>query len=82
MEVDVSQLKKATRPLVVIDDVVTRGTSFIAAVALLGREYPGAVISAFAMVRAVGGQGTEIEVIPSSCRGTIRPDGNWGRRQP
>lgn len=71
-----------TRPMLVVDDVVTRGTSFIAAISLLQAYFPEASISAFAMVRVMSGAGVEVENLIEPYRGTIRASGKWGQRSP
>lgn len=66
--------------IVVIDDIVTRGTMFLAAVARLKEAYPAANVRAFALIRTMSGQ--EIPHILEPCRGAIYRRDAWGTRRP
>src|ERR1700690_929770 len=52
-----------TKSIVVVDDFVTRGTSFVATIGMLREAFPRSSISAFAMVRTMSGEGVEVERI-------------------
>jgi hypothetical protein len=71
-----------TTPMIVVDDFVTRGTSFVATVAMLRKAYPKTQIRAFAIVRVLSGTGVEISKPVDAYRGTIIARGKWGHRSP
>src|SRR6185436_16939767 len=58
------------RRIVVIDDVITKGATLIAAVSLLKEKFPSADIKAFALVRTLGLQ-RDIDQILDPCIGTV-----------
>jgi len=60
----------APAQFLLIDDVVTRGTTLLAAAMRLREAYPHAPIRGFALLRTLGG--TEIERLWLPCRGLIR----------
>lgn len=68
------------RSIVVVDDVVTRGTMLLASVSRLKDTYPNAEIFAFALVRTMSGVDVASPIDP--CRGVIAADGLWCRRRP
>lgn len=70
----------APRSIVVVDDVVTRGTMFLAAVGRLQDFYPQARIRAFGMVRTMSG--VEVTQLIDICRGSIYRHNDWGTRSP
>jgi hypothetical protein len=67
--------------MVVVDDVVTKGSMLLAAVSRVKEAYPLAEVAAFALVRTLGLQ-PEIESIVDPCLGTIRLVGDEGDRVP
>ncbi len=64
--------------IVVVDDIVTRGATLIAAAARLAEVYPGATIRAFAVARTKKMAGG----IEEPCVGTISVNNGQCRRQP
>jgi hypothetical protein len=66
--------------IVLIDDVVTRGTTVLAAASRIVEAYPSAEVRAFACVRTMSGQ--EIEDFEAPCVGWIEPAGRWTHREP
>jgi predicted amidophosphoribosyltransferase len=75
-----------SRPLLVpkaitlVDDVVTRGSTFIGMIPRLEQAFPNVEISCFALVRTESdGELTEIW---DSVEGRIAYDGRWLRRTP
>lgn len=67
--------------IVVVDDVVTKGTTAIAAISRLAEAYPDAQISLFAVVRTKG-LVPDIDRIIEPVIGIITLDGDEGDRQP
>lgn len=65
----------------VIDDVVTKGTTLLAAVARIREAFPAADVRAFALVRTMG-LVPEVSQITEPCVGTIQFDGSDGVRVP
>lgn len=57
--------------LVLIDDIVTKGRTLIAAAARLRETFPQARIRAFALVRTMG-RVSEVQCLLQPCRGEIR----------
>jgi phosphoribosylpyrophosphate synthetase len=73
-------LNPAPTRIVLIDDVVTRGTTLLAAASRIAEAYPGVQVRAFACVRTMSGQ--EIEDFEVPCVGWIEPAGKWTYREP
>lgn len=67
--------------LVVVDDVVTKGSMLLAAVSRVKEAYPLADVGAFALVRTLGLQ-REIDRVVDPCVGTIRLVGDEAERVP
>jgi predicted amidophosphoribosyltransferase len=59
------------REVVVVDDVVTKGSTLLAAASWIRELYPDAEVKTFALVRTLGLQ-PEIDTLIASCGGTIR----------
>jgi orotate phosphoribosyltransferase len=57
--------------LVLIDDVVTKGRTLLAAAARLRQVFPGAQIRAFALMRTMS-LSSEIDCLVQPCIGEIR----------
>ena len=67
--------------LILVDDVVTKGRTLLAAALRLRKEFPRARIKAFALVRTLG-MVWDIERVLDPCRGEIEWDGRDARRNP
>lgn len=70
----------APEDILVVDDVVTRGTMNIGCVLRLMDVYPRASIRCFALIRTM--TGVEIERVIDICRGVIYSGEKWGIRRP
>lgn len=66
--------------LVVVDDVVTKGATLLAAAAVLQEAFPASRVRGFALVRTMG-LVLEVDRILDPCLGTISvlPDGSVDR---
>lgn len=64
--------------IVVVDDIVTRGSTFLGAAARVSEVYPRAVIRAFAVARTA----RLTDEIEDPCVGAITVVGDNPRRQP
>ncbi len=67
--------------LVLIDDIVTKGRTLMAAAAVLKDRFPDARIRAFALVRTMG-QVDGVEALLRPCRGEIRFRNDDAHRNP
>jgi predicted amidophosphoribosyltransferase len=67
--------------IVLIDDIVTKGRTLMAAAARVRERFPEARIRAFALVRTMG-RGGELHALLHPCRGEIRWLGNDAYRRP
>lgn len=67
--------------ILLVDDVVTKGTQALAAVSRLAETYPNATINVFAVIRTKG-LVPEIDAIFDPAVGTISLNGDEGDRQP
>jgi hypothetical protein len=67
--------------VVLIDDVITRGRTLLAAAARVREAFPHAQIRAFALLRTMG-MATGVEHLLDPCRGEIRWRGGDARRFP
>jgi predicted amidophosphoribosyltransferase len=72
--------RRAPRAITLVDDVVTRGASFIGLVPRLQEAFPGTEIRCFAVVRTISTG--EIDRILAPVEGTISYDGSEFRRHP
>jgi Phosphoribosyl transferase domain len=77
---DVDLLVPPPTRIVLIDDIVTRGTTLLAAATRIAQVYPKAQIRAYAPVRTMSHQ--EIASFEDPCVGAITPQGKWARRDP
>lgn len=73
-------LQPAPMHIVLVDDVVTRGATLLAAASRIAETYPQAEIRAFACIRTMSRQ--EINDFEVPCVGSIRPAGKWAHRDP
>ncbi len=71
----------APRGVLLIDDVITKGRTLLAAASRLQEAFPGARIRAFALLRTLGRLDT-LEQLILPCRGEIRWRGGDARRSP
>jgi len=67
--------------IVLVDDVLTKGTTLLAAASVLQKAFPASTIQAFALIRTMG-LVPEVDRILSPCVGLIslQPDGTVDRR--
>ena len=70
-----------TQNIVLIDDIVTKGRTLLAAATMVAQAYPGARIRAFALIRYTGFV-SDIEHVVQPCIGTIDWDGSDCMRAP
>lgn len=71
----------APKTIVLVDDVVTKGRTLLAAAARLASEVPDADIRAFALIRTVGFL-RRIERLVAPCEGVVYWAGGDARREP
>jgi adenine/guanine phosphoribosyltransferase-like PRPP-binding protein len=67
--------------IVLIDDVITKGRTLLAAAARLQAELPHADIRAFALIRTLGFV-QHMERVLEPCHGVVRWAGGDARREP
>src|SRR5262249_15340508 len=67
--------------IVLVDDVITKGRTLIAAAMRLREAFPAATIRAFALVRTMG-LIADVERLFDPCEGAIRWDGQDAYREP
>ena len=67
--------------IVLVDDVITKGRTLLAAAARLRREFPHADIRAFALVRTLGFLG-RVDRLLAPCEGVVYWAGGDARREP
>ena len=66
--------------LTVVDDVITRGATMVAAVARLKEAYPNATIRGFALIRTMSAE--PILAVKAPCGGVVRLLGEGTHREP
>ncbi len=76
----VRKRRRVPRAITLIDDVITRGSSFVGLVPHLQEAFPGIEIRCFALVRTISGG--EIDRILDPVEGTIDYDGARFGRHP
>jgi predicted amidophosphoribosyltransferase len=67
--------------LVLVDDVITRGRTLLAAAARLSEAFPGVPVRSFALLRTRG-LISGVEQVLEPCKGEIRWNGSDARRTP
>jgi hypothetical protein len=67
--------------IVIVDDVITKGRTFVAAALRLREAFPAATVRAFALVRTMGLVG-DIDRLFDPCEGAIRWNGRDVHREP
>jgi predicted amidophosphoribosyltransferase len=77
----IEALPHAPDSLVLVDDVVTKGRTLLAAAVRLHEAFPGASIRAFALVRTMG-LIPDVPRLLEPCRGVIRWTAGDARRNP
>jgi adenine/guanine phosphoribosyltransferase-like PRPP-binding protein len=70
MVVDTQGALQKTSRIVVVDDFVTRGATFIGSCSRIAEVFPGADITAFAAVRTM--TGAEVDALVQPATGEIR----------
>jgi hypothetical protein len=78
---EVERLPCHAASLMLVDDVITRGRTLLAAAARLSEAFPGAPVRAFALLRTRG-RVSSIEQLLEPCLGEIRWNGSDARRAP
>jgi adenine/guanine phosphoribosyltransferase-like PRPP-binding protein len=69
------------RRIVLVDDVITKGRTLLAAAARLRRELPHADIRAIALVRTLGFL-SRVDRLLEPCQGLVYWSGGDARREP
>lgn len=76
----VDPLAPAPTHVVLVDDVVTRGATLLAAASRVVEAYPNVVVRAYAVIRTMSGM--EVGYFEDPCVGTIVPSGRSTHRDP
>jgi predicted amidophosphoribosyltransferase len=71
----------SAQSIVIVDDVITKGATLLAAASLLKKAFPAAEIRAFALVRTMGLQ-PEVDRILDPCTGTVKNRNDKAEREP
>jgi predicted amidophosphoribosyltransferase len=69
------------KAMVIIDDVITKGATLLAAASLLKEAFPTAEIKGFALVRTMGLQ-PDVDRILDPCTGTVKYRNDEAEREP
>jgi predicted amidophosphoribosyltransferase len=72
---------RAPQRIVLIDDVITKGRTILAAAARLHETFPDAYITAFALLRTMGFL-SDVSQLLEPCKGFVRWAGGDARREP
>ena len=67
--------------VVLIDDIITRGTQMLAAAEVIRSAWPGTTIRAFAAMRTISNT-ADFNKILAPVVGTVTRVGDFGRREP
>lgn len=62
--------------IAVVDDVVTKGATLLAACSLIREAFPRSVVKGFALIRTLGLQ-PDVDQLILRCTGTVRLN-QWG----
>ena len=76
----VSPLHPACAAITLVDDVVTKGATMLAATSRVREEWPEIPVRGFALVRTMSYQPIRKNPLPARCR--IRLDGDQAIREP
>ena len=68
--------------VVLVDDVVTRGTTFLSARDVIRTIQPGLEVGGFATIRTMSFEVVEEPVEPVQGTITLASNGHWGKREP
>jgi hypoxanthine phosphoribosyltransferase len=71
----------AIHKILLVDDVITKGRTLLAAAARLQEQFPHADIRAFALIRTLGFT-PRVEQLAETCNGVVRWAGGDARRDP
>jgi predicted amidophosphoribosyltransferase len=71
----------AIHKILLVDDVITKGRTLLAAAARLQEQFPHADIRAFALIRTLGFS-PPAEQLAQTCTGVVRWAGGDARREP
>jgi adenine/guanine phosphoribosyltransferase-like PRPP-binding protein len=80
LEVDQQAMLRPPATITIVDDVITRGSTFLAMYQRLSEAFPQAKIQCFAVVRTMSS--VEVDQIMSSIKGLISYDGTSLHRRP
>jgi predicted amidophosphoribosyltransferase len=71
----------AIHKILLVDDVITKGRTLLAAAARLQEQFPHADVRAFALIRTLGFV-PRVDQLAETCHGVVRWAGGDARREP